>query len=518
VAGKHRPLSANLLTRVALPERYELLRHVANGGMASVWCAQDVALGRRVAIKLLDERFEHDEWAVRRFQREARTAARLSGHRNVVTIFDVGESEGRAFIVMQFLAGGTVAHALRRGPVECGEALRWLREAASALDHAHRCGVVHRDIKPGNLLLDVERVLHIGDFGIARLATEDTITSTRELLGTAAYLSPEQALGQRATEASDRYSLAVAAFELLSGERPFSAHHFAAQARQHIEAQPPSASRLNRSLPQAVDSVLARGMAKNPSERWSSAEAMVGAIESALTRRPASTAARRPSTVGFADPRAGRRRAAALGALATGVLAAAVVAAAADQGAGTRVRARSAGHRARPIARAARSRNPASVAPKRAPTRAAGATEGSTPAAAVTAAGVLPGSPTQLEARGHQLMLDSSYGAAIAVLRQAVAAATPASLTYAYALYDLGRSLRLAGQPQAAIPILARRLQISDQTGVVRQELALAARQAGGGSIAGQPTGASASVSPTVPWDARDGGKHKHGRGDHQAD
>ncbi|MGZ4344892.1 MAG: serine/threonine-protein kinase, partial [Solirubrobacteraceae bacterium] len=220
------PSGAGLVQDVTMPERYELIRHIANGGMASVWCAEDRVLGRRVAIKLLAERFAHDQTAVRRFKREARTAARLSGHPNVVTIYDVGETTTpdpdeppRAFIVMEFLAGGTVADALRCGAVTQTEAIWWLQEVASALDYAHGRGVLHRDIKPANLLLDRDRSVHVADFGIAQLATEDTLTADGQLLGTAAYLAPERALGRPATEASDRYSLAVMAFELLVGER-----------------------------------------------------------------------------------------------------------------------------------------------------------------------------------------------------------------------------------------------------------------------------------------------------------
>ena len=158
------PSGAGLVQDVTMPERYELIRHIANGGMASVWCAEDRVLGRRVAIKLLAERFAYDQTAVRRFKREARTAARLSGHPNVVTIYDVGESTTpdpdappRAFIVMEFLAGGTVADAQRCGAVTQTEAIWWLHEVASALDYAHGRGVLHRDIKPANVLLDGNR-------------------------------------------------------------------------------------------------------------------------------------------------------------------------------------------------------------------------------------------------------------------------------------------------------------------------------------------------------------------------
>ncbi len=296
-----------------LPDRYRLQRHIASGGMASVWCAEDRVLDRTVAIKILAERFAHDQLAVRRFKREARAAARACGHAHVVTVFDVGDTEpaendpaeeGRAFIVMEYLAGGTVADAIRVGAVRRHEALRWLTEAASALDHAHERGIVHRDIKPANFLLDRARGLHVADFGIARLVSEDTITSSDQLFGTAAYLAPEQALGRPASSASDRYALAVTAFELLVGERPFTATQFAAQARQHVEDAPPSASERNHSLPPALDAVLQRGMAKEPATRFDSAGELVAAVDDALREVPA-------SSVRIAGPRPSARRVAA---------------------------------------------------------------------------------------------------------------------------------------------------------------------------------------------------------------
>src|SRR4051794_35545269 len=251
--------------RISLPDRYRVVRHLANGGMASVWEAHDELLDRAVAVKLLASHLSEDERARRRFQREARAAAGLSSHPNVVTIYDVGEHNHRVFMVMEIMRGGSLADRLRSGrEISHETALRWLREAAAALDTAHDAGVVHRDIKPANLLLDERERLAVADFGIARVAWEDQLTATGQVLGTAAYLSPEQALGEPATAASDRYALAVVAYELLTSTRPFEAEHFAAQARAHVEDPvPPASSRAVVDLSPAVDAVLERGLAKD---------------------------------------------------------------------------------------------------------------------------------------------------------------------------------------------------------------------------------------------------------------
>ena len=528
--GDRTPADAGVRPELGLPDRYEPVRHIATGGMASVWCARDRALGRNVAIKLLGARFADDPAGTERFMREARAAARLSGHPNVVMIYDVGETEAtarhpeRAFIVMEYLAGGTVADALRVDSVRRVHAVKWIHEAASALDYGHSRGVLHRDIKPANLLLDRDRVLHVADFGIARLGTEDTITGSGEVLGTASYLAPERALGRPATDASDRYSLAVAAYELLVGERPFSASHFAVQARQHVEDDPPAASARNRALPPAVDAVLARGMAKRPDERWASAQDFAQALEGALTERttrasrvaaPAaaasgmratrSSAARkaapptaaggravRPSAsrtgtvpaVSARRPRSRRSRVPALAALAAGA-GVAVAVAGTIGGGGQPARSSS------QVQHAA----VATTTHKSAPTRPkpAATTHASTVTATAAAATTPPPVADTLEARGHQLMVDGNYAAAIPVLRQAVAAASPGSLTYAYALYDLGRSLRLAGDPVDAVKVLYQRLQIPNQTGTVRQRLQLAllalGEQARSGGVGAGPGG-----------------------------
>jgi tRNA A-37 threonylcarbamoyl transferase component Bud32 len=534
-----------------LPDRYLLRRHLASGGMASVWCADDQLLGRTVAVKVLSERFVEDAVAMRRFKREARAAARVSNHPHVVTIFDVGDlapDKGRAgeptrpFIVMEYLAGGTVADAVRLGAVRRQEAVRWIREAASALDHAHERGIVHRDIKPANFLLNRSRVLHVADFGIARLVSEDTISSAGELFGTAAYLSPEQALGLEATGASDRYALAVAAFELLAGERPFLTEHFAAQARQHIEDDPPYASTVDRTLPPAVDPVLIRGMAKQPEDRFPTAGNFVDALETALSGGipildTAPTAVRRRTVTGripavgragaaavsaatrVREPSVpsgpvawtpadslqrgsfGRRGAGRVTALAALVIAIVGIGAVAVAGlSGSPHRAASTANR--PTNHAT---TPASATPTvRHRTKPKATHPKPAPATSTQAASTTPQSAEQLQLTGHQEMLAGNYQTAIATLRAAVDSATPGTLTYAYGLFDLGRSMVLAGDPGGAVPVLEARLRIPNQTAVVQQELNQALQASGQ---------VPAQLTPTHPASPGQSGKHRKHKG-----
>ncbi len=527
--GVQSDANAGLLQDVGLPRRYRVIRRLARGGMAEVWCAEDTVLDRHVAIKILAGQFGQDGVSVRRFRREARAAARLSGHPHVVTIYDVSGGEPfeaksrRPFIVMEHLPGGSLADALRVGEVSRADALRWLAEAASALDYAHARGVVHRDIKPGNLLLDGNRVLHVADFGIASLGTEDTITSTGQLFGTAAYLAPEQALGRPATEASDRYALAVVGYELLAGRRPFTAENFAVQARQHVEAEAPRASEINAELPRTVDGVLARGMAKRPEQRFATAAEFAAAVGDAVgsapptqrlqraqpgrtrARRAAAAQARprRPVPPPSSPPQASRspqrgphRRAIALFALAATALAVGLAAGSSGSShPATAAKATiSAALRPKVTTHAAPARKPpvTHTHPAPPPPTTTTQTATATPAAATT-----PTPPTAdtLEAQGHGLMLNGSYGAAIPVLQHAIAAASPSSLTYAYALFDLGHSLRMAGDPQAAAVVLQKRLAIPNQTEVVRQELQLTLRELGARAQTA-PTGGTGTGPP----------------------
>jgi eukaryotic-like serine/threonine-protein kinase len=265
-----------------LPERYAGPQPIGRGGMGSIYRATDTTLGRAVAIKVLDDRYSEDENVRARFTREALAAARLSGYPNIVTIYDVGEYQDRPYIVMEYLGGGSLDERIRSAPVDTRQALDWLEQAAAALDAAHREGVVHRDVKPANLLLDRRGDVHVADFGIASAAGLGSLTQTGTVLGTASYLSPEQARGERTTPASDLYSLAVVAFELFTGRRPFEGDSVAAEAAAHVTGDVPSVRDVDPNAPYELDPVFAKALAKDPSRRFTSGAEFVAALRAAL--------------------------------------------------------------------------------------------------------------------------------------------------------------------------------------------------------------------------------------------
>ena len=265
-----------------LPARYRNPEQIGRGGMGDIYRATDAVLGRDVAVKILAERYAQDSSVRERFTREALAAARLSGEPNTVTIFDVGEHHERPFIVMEYLGGGSLDDVLRKGGAQPPRrVLAWLEQAALALDAAHRKGVVHRDVKPANLMLDRDGNVHVADFGIASAAGMESLTMTGTVLGTAGYLSPEQAQGDRATPASDRYALAVVAFELLTGGRPYAADSPTAEAAAHVNAPVPSVSR-RADVPRELDAVFARALAKDPSRRFATSADFVAALGAAF--------------------------------------------------------------------------------------------------------------------------------------------------------------------------------------------------------------------------------------------
>jgi serine/threonine-protein kinase len=251
--------------------------------MGEVYRAVDSVLERKVAVKVLSDRHSREEEVRARFRREALAAARLSGTPHVITVFDVGEHQKQPYLVMEYLDGGSVHDRLRDGGrVPPGQALEWLGQAAVALDRAHAEGVVHRDVKPANLLLDRDGNIVVSDFGIASTSGVDTLTLPGTVLGTAGYLSPEQARGEPATAASDRYGLGVLAFELLTGRRPYEGDTAATEAFAHVNAPIPSAEKIYPELPEGVDEVLERALAKDPEDRPATASVLVSELRDAF--------------------------------------------------------------------------------------------------------------------------------------------------------------------------------------------------------------------------------------------
>jgi serine/threonine-protein kinase len=283
-----------------LPPRLRDPSLIAAGGMGEVFCAVDTELGRPVAVKVLANHFAADPEVRARFVREARAAARLSGEPGIVTVYDVGEAAGRPFILMEYVAGGSVEDVLRReGAQAPGRALPWLEQAASALDRAHAQGVIHRDVKPANLLLDKRGVVQVADFGIASAAGLESVTLTGTILGTAGYLSPEQADGRPVGPAADQYALAVVGFELLTGKRPFASDRAISEAQAHLTQPVPSISSAGHGIPPEADQVFRRALAKDARDRFDSCVAFVAAL------RAAYRAEARTTLIASAPPPAG---------------------------------------------------------------------------------------------------------------------------------------------------------------------------------------------------------------------
>ena len=253
--------------------RYRIQRKLGTGGMANVYLAEDEVLGRRVAIKILNDRHAGDDQFVERFRREAKNAASLS-HPNIVSIYDRGEAEGTYYIAMEYLDGRSLKELIvARGPAPIHLAVDYARQILAAIRFAHRNGIVHRDIKPHNVLVDGEGRLKVTDFGIAR-AGASQMTEAGSIIGTAQYLSPEQAKGAPVDQTSDLYSVGVVLYELLTGVVPFSGDTPVEIAMKHLSTVPAPPSAKRADVPRDLDLVVMRALAKDPSERYQSAEEM----------------------------------------------------------------------------------------------------------------------------------------------------------------------------------------------------------------------------------------------------
>ena len=431
-----------------LPPRYRLPRRIGRGAMGDIYVATDDVLGRDVAVKLLADRYAADNGIRQRFKREGLAAARISGEPGAIMIFDVGEWEDRPFIVMEYLSGGSLEDRIRsQGAQPPARALEWLEQAAAALDAAHRHGIVHRDVKPANLLLNDRGEVRVADFGIASAAGMASMTATGTVLGTAGYLAPEQAMGERATPASDLYALAVVAYELLSGERPFENDTPTAEAAAHVNAPVPSIAERCENLPQEADRVFRRALAKDPARRYGSAREFVAELRDALTRAAGTTAVLAPA----ASPPQRRPRsfllplALILAAGAVGAAVAAIVTS--GDSAPTVVTRTIAGPRGtttvqRTVTHETTAPAPPPPAPPPPPPPAVGAADGHT-----------------LNDNGFALQRQGNYADALPLLQQAVqklAGAGPADPYEGYANYNLGYTLYKLGRCDEAVAYLKR--------------------------------------------------------------
>jgi eukaryotic-like serine/threonine-protein kinase len=491
--------------------------------MASVLLCQDVRLDREVAVKRLHADSPAD--VEQRFVREAKLGASLN-HPNLVSVYDTAVDDEGVLIVMEYVPGESLASALRHGPLGPRRVARMARELGGALDHAHTHGVVHRDVKPANVLLRNDAVTKLVDLGIATASDATRITRSGTVLGTAAYMAPEQLEGREPGPSVDIYALAAVCYETLAGRRPRDgktpveiAHAISSRPAPDLRDHWPAAS-------PAVAEILRRGMARDPAERPDSAGQLAGELARALeqeprtavTKRlprravaPASSAAPPAAAEPLTPPRfqraddpapggAGRRHslpyvvAGLLVLLAIAVLAV-VLLSGGDGGGGERSdtvaqqqqqpqREPERRKENRPSER--QQAQPAPAPTEEEPAEEAPAEPAPAPAPEPEpqeeAPAEQPASGADLNQQGFDLMNQGRYEEAIPVLQRAVDALSGSGdVTYAYALYNLGRSLRLAGRPAEAIPILEQRLAIPNQRGVVKRELEAARREAGQG-------------------------------------
>jgi eukaryotic-like serine/threonine-protein kinase len=486
--------------------RYRVLRHLGSGGMASVLLCQDERLDRQVAVKRLHADSPAD--VEQRFVREAKLGASLN-HPNLVSVFDTATDDEGVLIVMEYVEGEALARTLKRGPLPSERVASMVRDVGSALDHAHGQGVVHRDVKPGNVLLRKDGVTKLVDLGIATAQDHTRLTHSGMVLGTAAYMAPEQLEGGETTPSTDIYALAVVAYESLTGEKAREGRTPLALAHQIATSPPPDLrERLPDASPQAAE-LLRRGMARDPGDRPASAGELASGLARALEEPPTAPTravpptrtAPRPAPVPVPAPepaaakpppptgpsrrpdrgRGKRPIGAIVLALVLLALAAATVIAAvlssgddggepqqADRG---RQEQPNRDNRERQRQQEQQQQEQAPAAPE----------ESEPPPAEEQQGSFDPARGAALNEEGFALMQQGDYAGAVPILQDAVASWPEDStdINYAYALYNLGTSLNRSGNPEEAIPYLEKRLNWNDQRETVQAELDRAKRKAG---------------------------------------
>ena len=492
-----------------LDGRYRVIRHLGSGGMASVLLCEDERLGREVAVKRLHADSPVD--VEQRFKREAKLGASLN-HPNLVSVFDTATDDEGVLIVMEFVDGEPLSRLLRRGPLRPEEVRRLVLDLGEALDHAHAQGIVHRDVKPANVLIREDGVTKLADLGIATASDGTRITRSGIVLGTAAYMAPEQLEGRELGPAADTYALAAITFEALSGRKPREGTTPMEIAHKLATEGPPDLSAAWPKAPPAAVEVLKRGMALDPADRPESAGEFARELAEALKDEPTKTTPTRrlrpagvaPAGAGNghdpATPRAApaappsRPRSAApadrarrpgglalILAIALIALAAAAIVGAVLSGGGDGSSSSSgAGNPATPAKQQPAEKKKEPKAKQDKPQK---SEQAAPPASGGESTSGDPARGAQLNSQGFALMNQGKYDDAVPVLQEAVKAfpSGTSDVNYAYALFNLGKSLRLAGRPDEAIPYLEQRLKIPNQTATVRRELELAKQQAGEG-------------------------------------
>jgi serine/threonine-protein kinase len=263
--------------------RYQILETIGGGGMANVYKALDVILDRYVAVKVLQPQFSGDDQFIKRFRREAQSATSLA-HPNIVNIYDVGEEGNTYYIVMEYVEGQTLKELIQsRGPIPVEESVDYMEQMLAALEHSHANHIIHRDIKPHNVLIGNDGVVKITDFGIARAISAATITHTNSVMGSVHYLSPEQARGGHVTYKSDIYSLGIVLYEMVTGELPFFGDTAVSIAIKHLQSEVPSARQKVPSLPQSIENIIRRATEKDPLKRYSTIQEMEEDVATSLS-------------------------------------------------------------------------------------------------------------------------------------------------------------------------------------------------------------------------------------------
>jgi serine/threonine-protein kinase len=461
---------------VVVADRYRVIDRLGHGGMATVFLAEDMVLSRQVAVKRMHTAAA--EGSTERFKREAQLGAALN-HPNIVAVHDTHSGPDGVLIAMEYVPGQPLSALIAAGAMQPQEAIQILRGVADGLDYAHLRGVVHRDVKPPNILVRDDGLVKLSDFGVATAAHVSRITATHDVLGTLGYIAPERLNGEAGGPPADVYALAAVAFEVLSGQKP---QHGATPAEAlHRSASEPPAD-LREAWPQApaaAAAVLGRGLDPDPDRRPLSAGRLVEELEAALEPGAAVTAAAPPSkplTITVSSP--SLLRATLIVGLAAAVAAVIVLLVTGGDGGAPTAPG--------PAANAGPSRSSKDSGPS----SEAGSTTATTTTPTTTeppsAAPTGGASGAELNDQGFALIQEGRYEEAVEVLQRAVDSFPEGTsdLTYAYALYNLGHALRLAGRPEEAIPILEQRLQIRDQVSTVTRELVAARAAAAGGKNA----------------------------------